>query len=237
MALRQEDRAAELVGDVRAAHEAVHDAVSRTVTREKSRLRAAAKTRKSAATRQRIMEAASAIMTEHGATDFQMSEVAARCGISKGALYYYFADRDELSQAVFDEVLEETVAAVERIANEAATAREAIDGLCAEMTRRFEAGSPLALAVASELSRMNGEVLTVATERFSRIVSLVSAQIDRARGEGFVRADANPSLVATFVVGGFLMTSLASANAKAFPNKESLAAALVDLALNGASVR
>ncbi|MBR1829334.1 MAG: TetR/AcrR family transcriptional regulator [Atopobiaceae bacterium] len=212
MGLRQEEHAAELLGDVRAAHEAVHEAVSNAVTRERTRIRAAASTRKSARTRKRIMEAASNLMTERGTTDFQMSEVAERCGVSKGALYYYFADREELAEAVFDQVLEDTMTAIEHIANEAPTAREAIDGLCAEMTRRFEAGSPLALAATNELAHSHGDILTTATERLSRIVRVVAAQIERAKDEGIVRDDVDAALVATFVVGGFLMTSLASAS-------------------------
>lgn len=237
MGLRQEERAAELVGEVRAAHEAVHEAVSQAVTREKTRLRSATKTRKSARTRTSIMEAALDLMTERGSTDFQMSEVAQRCGISKGALYYYFADRDELADAVLDEVLDDTVDAIERIAREAPSAREAIDGLCAEMARRFEAGSPLALATTNELAHAHGNVLSAATERLDRIVRVVEGQIERAREEGIVREDADASLVATFVVGGFLLTSLASANGLAFPEKEDLVSALVDLSLRGAGPR
>lgn len=56
------------------------------VGKQTSKLRSGAKTRKSAATRERIMVAASELMTERRGTDFQMSEVSARCNMSKGAL-------------------------------------------------------------------------------------------------------------------------------------------------------
>ena len=144
---------------------------------------------------------------------------------------------DELADAVLDEVLDDTVDAIERIAREAPSAREAIDGLCAEMARRFEAGNPLALATTNELAHAHGNVLSAATERLDRIVRVVEGQIERAREEGIVREDADASLVATFVVGGFLLTSIASASGMAFPNKEDLASALVDLSLRGAGPR
>ena len=227
------DKTVELVGDVWAAQDAVHDAVERKVARDRTRIRAVAKTRKSAATRGRIMAAASELMAERGTTEFQMSEVAERVGISKGALYYYFADKGELAEAVFDEVLEETIASIERIAQEAASAREAFDALCAEIARRFEVGSPLALATTSGLAHARGDVLSSAAQRFSGLVAVVAKQVERAQAEGAVREDANAHLVSTFVVGGFLMTSLAAASKGSSDNKEASVKMLVDLALHG----
>lgn len=78
-----------------------------------TRLRSGAKTRKSAATREKIMTAATELMVERGNTDFQMSEVSARCQMSKGALYYYFADKGALVQAIFDASIDDLVNQIE----------------------------------------------------------------------------------------------------------------------------
>ena len=58
--------------------------------------RKASKTRKSARTRARILEAAARLVSERAGVDFQMAEIAERCDMSKGALYYYFRDRDAI---------------------------------------------------------------------------------------------------------------------------------------------
>ena len=64
-------------------------------------------TPKSAATREKIMAAATSLMAERGSADFQMAEVSARCGMSKGSLYYYFSDRAELVRAVLDRAVDD----------------------------------------------------------------------------------------------------------------------------------
>lgn len=194
---------------------------------------AVAKTRKSAATRQRIMTAASQIMMERGNTSFQMSEVSARCNMSKGALYYYFSDRDELTSAVFAEVIDETVSAIEDVMGRADTARGALRDLCHEVVQRLKGGSPLALAVTYEFSSSTKDVMPFVSDRFARIIKVISTQIEKAKGEGVVRPDVDPILASVFVVGGFVMTSLAAVNRGIFSDSDDLEERLLELSVRG----
>ena len=59
------------------------------------------KTAKGDKTRQRILETASALMSEKGPDAVSMREISARLKISKPVLYYYFRDKDELIKAAF----------------------------------------------------------------------------------------------------------------------------------------
>jgi len=52
--------------------------------------------KKSARTRQRILDAAAAVFREHGYANARLSDIAARAGIQTGSLYYHFASREEL---------------------------------------------------------------------------------------------------------------------------------------------
>ena len=61
-----------------------------------SHIRAEARTKKSAATRKRIMHETTKLMLARGNTNFKMSEISDRARLSKGALYYYFSDREAL---------------------------------------------------------------------------------------------------------------------------------------------
>ena len=47
------------------------------------------------------------LMLARGNTNFKMSEISDRARLSKGALYYYFSDREALLQAIFDESVDE----------------------------------------------------------------------------------------------------------------------------------
>jgi len=92
-----EETAAHIVAVHAQAHEFVHEAIVAASHRRDER-----RTKKSIETRKRIMSVATKIMVERGSTDFKMSEVSSQAQLSKGALYYYFADKDSLVQAVFD---------------------------------------------------------------------------------------------------------------------------------------
>ncbi len=233
MGIINEQAAVEVAGAARAMRGVARGVVEEQVDRRRQRMRSSSKTRKSAATRERIMTAAAELMAEHGSTDFQMSEVSARCRMSKGALYYYFADRDELVHAIFEVASDELVSSVERVVSEASTAREALAGLCAELAQRLRTGSPLALALTRELTESGEGMLPLSNNHFLRTVKILAAQIERAKTEGIVRPDVNSELAATFAAGGFLVTSLVSAGGERFGDKDALAGSLLDLAIEG----
>lgn len=233
MGIINEQAAVEVAGAARAMRGVAHGVVEGQVERTRQRLRSSSKTRKSAATRECIMTAASELMAEHGSTDFQMSEVSDRCRMSKGALYYYFADRDELVHAIFEVASDELVSSIERVVSEAPTARDALSGLCAELAQRLRTGSPLALALTRELTESGEGTLPLSNSHFLRTVRILAAQIERAKTEGIVRQDVNSELAATFAAGGFLVTSLVSAGGKRFGDKDVLASSLLDLSIEG----
>src|SRR3569833_666463 len=55
---------------------------------------------KGRATRSRIVEAAAALMFEHGVAGTSMDDVKAKAGVSSSQLYHYFADKLALVSAV-----------------------------------------------------------------------------------------------------------------------------------------
>ena len=94
-----DERCSDLADGMRvASHEVVGERLAGHHMREEAR--AAFKTRKSAKTRGRIMEAASRLMVERHGMHFNMSEVSERCRMSKGSLYYYFQDKDDLVEEI-----------------------------------------------------------------------------------------------------------------------------------------
>ena len=196
MSLLDEKMTSELANSLKKASGAARTSLEETVTRQTTRLRSSTKTRKSAATRERIMAAATSLMVERGNTDFQMSEVSSRCKMSKGALYYYFADKDALVEAIFDRSIDELVDSVEGAVAGASSALEALVSLTRELTCRMSVGSPLALAMTREVIDANNNVLPSMETHFARIISIISAQLDRAKGEGMAFKSINEAILA-----------------------------------------
>ena len=232
MGLVNEKTAAEIADGVRAAKSAAQSALGEQMERRKQRIKSVSKTRKSRATRERIMTAASELMVERGNTDFQMSEVSARCHMSKGALYYYFSDKDELVEAVFEASGDELVSAIEEAVSQAASAREALESLFSELARRMRTRSPLVLALTVELSSTGGELFSAVSGQLSRIVRIIGELLERGKGEGFVRQNVDTSLAAVYLCGGLVGTTVASASG-VMQGSEAMGLSLMELLAHG----
>lgn len=232
MALVNEKTAAEIADGVRAAKSAAQSALGEQMERRNQRIKSVSKTRKSRATRERIMTAASELMVERGNTDFQMSEVSARCHMSKGALYYYFSDKDELVEAVFEASGDELVSAIEEAVSQAASTREALESLFSELARRMRTRSPLVLALTVELSSTGGELFSAVSGQLSRIVRIIGELLERGKGEGFVRQDVDTSLAAVYLCGGLVGTTVASASG-VMQGSEAMGLSLMELLAHG----
>lgn len=232
MALVNEKTAAEIADGVRAAKSAAQSALGEQMERRNQRIKSVSKTRKRRATRERIMTAASELMVERGNTDFQMSEVSARCHMSKGALYYHFSDKDELVEAVFEASGDELVSAIEEAVSQAASAREALESLFSELARRMRTRSPLVLALTVELSSTGGELFSAVSGQLSRIVRIIGELLERGKGEGFVRQDVDTSLAAVYLCGGLVGTTVASASG-VMQGSEAMGLSLMELLAHG----
>src|SRR5437763_17205259 len=68
--------------------------------------------RRKAARPAEIVEAAFAVFAEKGFAAARLDEIAARAGVSKGALYLYFETKEELFRAVVEQAIAPNLQAV-----------------------------------------------------------------------------------------------------------------------------
>lgn len=200
----KQDIAAELSSQVEAARKAVRQVAKDAAIQHAARVQHARKATKSERTREKILQAAADLIVERGNTDFQMSEVAERCNMSKGALYYYFRDRDGVVEEIFTRVIDDFASRQERAVAKSRSAEEAIKGLIHIFCETVRDGGLFVSAISSGMLRggmaMTPEVYT----RFNRIANLVTVQIERAQREGVVRSDVDPDISAVTLCGGIL---------------------------------
>ena len=57
----------------------------------------------------KIIDAARAVFIEKGYAETSMSEIAARVGINRPGLHYYFRTKDKMFQAVFGSIVSSVV--------------------------------------------------------------------------------------------------------------------------------
>lgn len=165
--------------------------------------------RKSQATRARIMQTATDFISERGSTDFQMNEISDRCNLSKGALYYYFIDKADLMDAIFDQVIGDLVEQIEEAVSESCTPLEAIAGVVKTLVKCIRAERPLVFAMVEELFLPEGIDLTSSGKRFSRVLELLEGYLEQARQDGLLKEELNSHRTACAISGACIYNALA----------------------------
>jgi len=167
------------------------------------------KTARGERTRLRIMDAAARSIVERGNTAIQMSEISSRCNMSKGAVYYYFSDKDDLVNTVLDTVAEDLVCSLDEIVERGEDPAQTLRDIAAEITERTEGGSPLAIALVRELVRSCEGTLLSEDTSIRHIINAVASLFERAKEEGSIREGIDCHLAAVAVCGAFTFCAIA----------------------------
>jgi len=93
---------------------------------------------RTAETRDRIERAALKLFVEQGIKETSISSIAKEAGISQGAMYNHFKSKDELSQYLFDSVLNDFSKELSRIAGSAMPFPARIEQMISYFYRRFD---------------------------------------------------------------------------------------------------
>jgi AcrR family transcriptional regulator len=93
--------------------------------------------------RKQILGAALAVFSEKGFHAANVSDVAARAGVSQGTIYWYFDSKEDLISAAILSFVEELAQGALAVAEMGDTASEKLRGLAASMEQFTEAGARL----------------------------------------------------------------------------------------------
>jgi TetR/AcrR family transcriptional regulator, transcriptional repressor for nem operon len=170
-------------------------------------------TRKGQATRQRIVEVAAALMSEHGVAETSTLDVQNAAGISASQLYHYFSDKKALIHAVVVHQTEAVLAAQSSMLAQL----DSIEGLEAwrdamvELQQRLQCqgGCPMG-SLSSMLADIDPDARATLAAGFARWEDAIRQGLRsmQERGELSPDADVDSLALATLaaVQGGLLLT-------------------------------
>jgi len=154
-----------------------------------------------------IVQAALEVFAERGFAAAKLDEIAAKAGISKGALYLYFETKEDIFRAVVREAVAPNLDVVEAVLDQTTTPFPDVlrmvflrISLMIETTRL---GAVAKLVIGE--SRNFPELARVwHDEVVSRALAALSEALDKAQGRGEIRPG-NPRLQAFSIMGPILM--------------------------------
>lgn len=154
-----------------------------------------------------IVAAALDVFAEKGFAAARLEDIAARAGVSKGALYLYFETKQHLFEAVVTEAVLPNIEAIERVAGSVDIPFATLARMLVARVAEFAGTSPLGSVVKMVIAE-SGNFPDLARVWHDRVVSralgVMTGVIERAQARGEVRPG-DPRFHAFSVIGPMLM--------------------------------
>jgi TetR/AcrR family fatty acid metabolism transcriptional regulator len=174
---------------------------------------------RSEARQRQILECAKRVFAEKGFHAANVSHICAAAGIGRGTLYLYFANK----KAVFTAIVRESLGRVQALMQSRRTRRyplpetlrrgDAIDWSAGQLRRVFEVvfqDERTLRILLREAVGLDMDVERLLGEIDDALIALVAADLADSQAAGIVRADLDPHLTATLMVGGAEKLALAA---------------------------
>jgi TetR/AcrR family transcriptional regulator, transcriptional repressor for nem operon len=170
------------------------------------------RTPKGRATRDRIVEAATTLVFERGIAGTTLDDVRASTDVSKGQLYHYFADKDDLVHAVVENTIQEVLDAQPALADLStwsAIARWFDELVTLQSARHAVGGCPIG-GLAGQLAETDETARQALAAGFDRWEAPLRRGLEQMRSQGKLRRSADPGRLAAATLaaiqGGLILT-------------------------------
>ncbi|MGB5875140.1 MAG: TetR/AcrR family transcriptional regulator [Bacteroidota bacterium] len=155
-------------------------------------------------TKQKILDAAIQLFSRKGFRSTSLSDLAQATGLTKGALYHHFRNKDALFYAVLENLRFLWRERVFRDMLERKSALERLEILFDNHARLIEERETFCLVLSSlvmEMDSVNAEFMDALREIFADLTALIQRIVEKGQENGEVRRDLDPHLLALNLVG------------------------------------
>ncbi|RKT56693.1 TetR/AcrR family transcriptional regulator [Saccharothrix australiensis] len=162
---------------------------------------------RTAATKQKLFDAALKLVGERGAASVTVDEIAAEAGVAKGTVYYNFASKDALVDALLRHGVE-LLAGRLRVAEVEADTERAMETLVDGVLGFFAEYPAFGQLLVSELWRTPGQWHGTLSLLRDDIVSIVRGQMQRLSDEGRLPEGVQVGTASAALFGTLLVVAL-----------------------------
>lgn len=156
-------------------------------------------------TRGKILQAAYREIHRHGFQSASLSNILARTGVTKGALYHYFPNKTELGYAVVEEVISERIRL--SFVKPLQSFENPIDGLIELISASGEAFSMTDIQLGCPLTALAQEMAPIDEGFRKRLIIIyeqwhgaIADSFQIAKDAGLIRDDIDPAIAAATIV-------------------------------------
>jgi AcrR family transcriptional regulator len=157
-------------------------------------------------TREAIIDAAAEVFDRNGYPGAGLAEILRTAGVTKGALYFHFASKEQLARAIIDQQFASGPAV--DTAPPAGTAVQALIDLTYTFARQLV--EQVRVRAAIRLVIEHASFTAPLPDPYLEWIRMVRGLLERARDAGELRPDVDPGALAQLVVGAFTGVQLTS---------------------------
>jgi AcrR family transcriptional regulator len=191
-----------------------------------------------------ILDAAMAVFAEVGFAGARVEDIAARAGLSKGAVYVYFESKHAMLTALVRRLADRIVGAAETLADAGAavdaekTLRSLLTFVAVQLSNPAVSAAPrLVMAEAQRFPELGVLYRDVVLARVRRLVARISAQ---GVAQGVFRP-VDPEVLLRMcggpMVAQMMLTTVFADPAHPGPSPEKIADGIADMVLNGLKMK
>ncbi|GGX36917.1 ScbR family autoregulator-binding transcription factor [Streptomyces chryseus] len=155
-------------------------------------------------TRSAIIDGAARAFDHGGFSGTSLSDIVKEAGVTKGALYFHFASKEDLAQAVIDEQFSiwDTMRDIDRPGVQ--TVIDLVHGMARQLQESVRVRAGIRLVI--EQSNVSG----VSAEPYAKWIELIRNCLAQAQGRGDVRPEVDVDHAANLIVGCWTGLQLSS---------------------------
>lgn len=155
-------------------------------------------------TRNAILDAAAAVFDEYGFNGASLSDILAKAGVTKGALYFHFSSKEDLAHALVSEQF-----LVDRsLPSEAPTGIQTAIDLCHHMANALRTSVRVRAGI--RLVIETGTFADPTPDAYTTWIQTVRDHLVAAQERGDLKADLDPYVIARWVIASFTGIQISS---------------------------
>ena len=164
--------------------------------------------KKRRSTKEVLFEAAMSLIGERGYSGASVDAIAAKAGVAKGVVYYYFDSKAALAEQLISSGLGFLADRLERAVSENMTPEQALQALAAEEIKQIEKRRDFAKFLLSEMWHEDRAWRETLNACIKRITDIFAAQIRRGIETGDFKEQEDVDFLAQLIFATFLAAAL-----------------------------
>jgi TetR/AcrR family transcriptional regulator, fatty acid metabolism regulator protein len=183
-----------------------------------------------------ILRAATRVFARNGYFNSKVADIARAADVADGTVYLYFKSKEEILHSIFDQNMDDAIAAARKLIEKVDDPREKLRRIALLHLQRLGSNRDLAIVFQVELRGSTKFMEEFSAAGFAQYLELLRKTFEAGQRSGVFRKDLNAKLVSKILFGALDEMATNWIISKRTYRLEPMADIVMDVFLNGVSV-